>query len=104
MAATESDDDATATFKGDMEKDFGQEAEKAKAKSDDAEASGKTSGKATKEDAAKNQGKDADGEASRDEKEAFVSPEEPYKSARLAWEARVAAVEAREAREDFPQR
>ena len=135
MAATGSDD-ATATFKGDMEKDFGQEAnqEKAKAKSDDAKASGKTSGKAKddaaknrgkdadgeaegdddaaknqgkdadgeaedEDDAAKNQGKDVDGEASRDDKEAFVSPEEPYKSARLAWEARVAAVEARE---DFP--
>ena len=41
MAATGSDDDATATFKGDdEEQDFGQEAEKAKAKSDDAEASG----------------------------------------------------------------
>ena len=122
MAATGSDD-ATATFKGDDEKDFGQEANKdeAKAKSDDAKASGKTSGKATKDaaknqgkdadgeaedddDAAKNRGKDADGEADRDEREAFVSPEEPYKSARLAWEARVAAVEAREAREDFPQK
>jgi len=115
MAATGSDD-ATATFKGDMEKDFGQEAGKAlDAKSDDAEASGKTSGKATKDaaknqvkeadgeaedsdDAAKNRGKDAEGEAGSDEK-AFVSPEEPMKSARLAWEARVAAVEARE---DFP--
>ena len=110
MAATGSDDDATATFKGDDEKDFGQEAENANSKSDDAEASGKTSGKATKDDAAKNQvkeadgeaedsddaaknrGKDAEGEAGRDDKEAFVSPEEPFKSARLAWEARVAAV------------
>ena len=120
MAATGSDD-ATATLKGDDEKDFGQEAnqEKAKAKSDDAKASGKTSGKATKDaaknqgkdtdgeaedddDAAKNRGKDADGEADSDEeqKEAFVSPEEPYKSARMKWEARVAEVEARE---DFPR-
>ena len=42
MAATGSDDDAKATFKGDMEEDFGQEAKNATAKSDDAEASGKT--------------------------------------------------------------
>jgi len=114
MAATGSDD-ATATFKGDMEQDFGQEAKIAKEKSDDAEASGKTSGKAKDDaaksqvkeadgqaedgdDAAKNRGKDAEGEADRDEKEAFVSPEEPMKSARLAWEARIAAA----AREDFP--
>ena len=120
MAATGSDDDATATFKGDMEKDFGQEAKIATAKGDDAEASGKTSGKATKDDAAKNQvkeadgqaedgddaaknrGKDAEGEAGSDEK-AFVSPEEPMKSARMAWEARVAAVEARDAGKDFPK-
>ena len=51
MAAT-ANDDATATFKGDndsvLEKDFGQEANQddAKAKNDDAKASGKTSGKA----------------------------------------------------------
>ena len=120
MAATESDD-ATATFKGDDEIDFGQEAnkDKAKAKSDDAKASGKTSGKATKDaaknrgkeadgeaensdDAAKIRGKDAEGQAGSDEK-AFVSPEEPMKSARLAWEARVAAVEARDAGKDFPK-
>jgi hypothetical protein len=63
MAATGSDDDATATFKGDMEKDFGQEAKIATAKGDDAEASGKTSGKAIKEDAAKSQVKEADGQA-----------------------------------------
>ena len=46
MAAT-AKDDATATLKGDDEKDFGQEAnqDKAKAKGDDAKASGKTSGK-----------------------------------------------------------
>ena len=120
MAATGSDDDATATFKGDMEKDFGQEAKIATAKGDDAEASGKTSGKATKDDAAKNRGKDADGEAENSDDaaknrgkdaegeagsdaKAFVSPEEPYKSARLAWEARVAAVEARDAGKDFPK-
>jgi hypothetical protein len=120
MAATGSDD-ATATFKGDMEKDFGQEAGKAlDAKSDDAEASGKTSGKATKDDAAKSQvkeadgqaedgddaakirGKDTEGQAGSDDK-AFVSPEEPMKSARLAWEARVAAVEARDAGKEFPK-
>jgi hypothetical protein len=118
MAATGSDDDATATFKGDMEKDFGQEAKIATAKGDDAEASGKTSGKAIKEDAAKsqvkeadgqaedgddaakNRGKDAEGEAGSDEK-AFVSPEEPMKSSMLEFEARVAAIEAREAGKDF---
>ena len=114
MAAT-AKDDATATFKGDDEKDFGQEAiqEKTKAKGDDAEASEKTLGKATKyaaknqgknadgqaeddDDAAKNRGKDADGEADSDEeqKEAFVSPEEPFKDARMKWEARVQAMEA----------
>ena len=64
MAAT-AKDDATATLTGDDEKDFGQEAN-AKAKSDDAKASGKTSGKA-KDDAAKNLGKDADGEAEDDD-------------------------------------
>ena len=67
MAAT-AKDDATATTKGDddsiLEKDFGQEAKQddAKAKSDDAKASGKTSGKA-KDDAAKDLGKETDGEA-----------------------------------------
>jgi len=118
MAATGSDD-ATATFKGDMEQDFGQEAKIAKANGDDAEASGKTSGKA-KDDAAKSQvkeadgqaedgddaakirGKNAEGQAGSDDK-AFVSPEEPLKSARMAWEARVAAVEARDAGKEFPK-
>ena len=73
MAATAKDD---ATAKGDddsiMEKDFGQEAKQddATAKSDDtAKASGKTSGKAEDgDDAAKNLGKDADGEAESDMK------------------------------------
>ena len=104
MAAT-AKDDATATLKGDDEKDFGQEAN-AKAKSDNAKASGKTSGTA-KDDAAKNLGKDADGEAEddddaaknlgkdadgeaesdKDHKDPFVSPEEPFKEARMMWEA-----------------
>ena len=70
MAATAKDD---ATAKGDddsiLEKDFGQEAKQddATAKSDDAaKASGKTSGKA-EDDAAKNLGKEADGEAEDDD-------------------------------------
>ena len=62
MAATGSDDDAKATLKGDMVEDFGQEAKIATAKGDDAEASGKTSGKA-KYDAAKSQVKEADAQA-----------------------------------------
>ena len=86
MAAT-AKDDATATYKGDddsiFEKDFGQEAnqDKAKAKSDDAKASGKTSGK-VKDDAAKNLGKDADGEAGsdKDHKDAFVSSKKKVES------------------------
>ena len=43
-------------------------------------------------------GKDADSEAEsdKDHKDAFVSPEEPFKEARLKWEARVQAMEARE--------
>ena len=83
--------------------------EKAKAKGHDAKTSGKTSGKATSDaaknlgkdadgeaedddDAAKNLGKDADGEAESDmDHKAFVSPEEPFKEARLKWEARVQA-------------
>ena len=85
------------------EKRFGQKAKQdddgTKVPRDDEEAattSGKTSGKAgDDDDAAKNLGKD-DGEAGSDEDhrdDAFVSPEEPFKEARMKWEARVQALE-----------
>ena len=114
MAATAKDD---ATAKGDddsiMEKDFGQEAiqddkgakvpkgddaakasgktsSKAEDGDDAAKASAKTSGKAEDgDDAARNLGK-TDGEAEIDvdhKDDAFVSPEEPFKEARMKWEA-----------------
>jgi len=95
------DDDGTKVPKDeeDAAKASGKNSGKAGGDEDAAKASGKTSGKAgDDDDAAKNLGK-ADGEAESDvdhQDDAFVSPEEPFKEARMKWEARVQAEAVRE--------